>query len=147
MYRHLQSDLVHSANRVVPAPHPACHCLQYSTASNGKLQGVGIASFPGTEEGEEKERLVHTVCVALASFPDQNTTATQQVYDITSIHTCVRTHVNMVTMAIKCMHKQCVPGALSPPPPPFLGTRLIPALAQWAHREPRCGNEAKHYAQ
>ena len=24
---------------------------------------IGIASFPGTEEGEEKERLVHTVCV------------------------------------------------------------------------------------
>ena len=27
-------------------------------------------------------------------------------------------------MAIKRMRKQCVPGTLSPPPPPHLGTRL-----------------------
>jgi len=41
-------------------------------------------------------------------------TSTQWVYDVT------RTFV-----AIKPMCKQCVPGALSPPPPPRLGTRLM----------------------
>ena len=31
-------------------------------------------------------------------------------------------------MMIKHMHKQCAPGALSPPPPPRLGTTLQVAL-------------------
>ena len=45
----------------------------------------------------------------------------------------VRTRSPRNSVAIKHMRKQCVPGTLSPPPPPHMETRLEqPALCHWA---------------
>ena len=41
------------------------------------------------------------------------------------VYVHVRTRSPRNSMVIKRMHKQCVPGALSPPPPSRLGTRLV----------------------
>ena len=52
--------------------------------------------------------------------------STGLVYDVTG----VRTHMHIAkrspqnSMVIKRMHKQCIPGALSPPHPLYLRTRL-----------------------
>lgn len=40
----------------------------------------------------------------------------------------VYTHIRTNMVAMKYMRKQCVPGNLSPPPPPYLGTRLLPGM-------------------
>ena len=37
-------------------------------------------------------------------------------------------HIRTNMVAMKYMRKQCVPGNLSPPPPPYLGTRLLPGM-------------------
>jgi len=64
----------------------------------------------------------------------QSGTSTQWVYDITSIQTYTYEQSPRNSVAIKCMHKQCVPGALSPTPPLGLGTRLgykVPGVQNW----------------
>ena len=77
----------------------------------------------GTQHPEGIEQLVQYKTHSNRTLSGMST---YRVCDITSIHTYVfiRTRLPQKSVAIKHMCEQCIPGALSPPLPPRLRTRL-----------------------